>query len=160
MSSVMKILKIASQASLFIRTGWLLFLSGFLIQIASASTPYELVDPRIGTAHEGQTYPVVGQPFAMTGWTPETRANEDKCISPYYYKDTEITGFRGSHWLSGSCTQDYGTATLMPTTGELKVAPEARASRFRHETETMTPAYYSVQLDTYAIRVEMTGSLR
>lgn len=161
MSSAMKPLKIASQTRLFVRIGWLLLFSGLLIiQTASASTPYELVDPRIGTANEGQTYPVVGQPFAMTGWTPETRANEDKCVSPYYYKDTEITGFRGSHWLSGSCTQDYGTATLMPTTGELKVAPEARASRFRHETETMTPAYYSVQLDTYAIRVEMTGSLR
>src|ERR1700682_3248730 len=83
---------------------------------ASAATPYEMVDPRIGTANEGQTYPVVGMPFGMTGWTPETRATEDKCVSPYYYNDSRITGFRGSHWLSGSCTQDYGSVTLMPTT--------------------------------------------
>src|SRR4051812_27350639 len=73
---------------------------------AFASGPMALVDPRIGTAHDGQTYPVVGMPFGMTGWTPETRSTEAKCIAPYYYNDTKVTGFRGSHWLSGSCTQD------------------------------------------------------
>src|SRR5260370_26247047 len=61
---------------------------------AAAATPYKLVDPRIGTANDGQTYPVVGMPFGMTGWTPETRATEDKCASPYYYKDARIYGYR------------------------------------------------------------------
>lgn len=130
------------------------------VSSAFAATPYQLVDPRIGTANEGQTYPVVGMPYAMTGWTAETRPTEDKCVSPYYYNDTKITGFRGSHWLSGSCTQDYGSVTLMPTTGSLEVAPELRASTFRHQTEIMSPAYYSVQLDKYSTRVEMTGSMR
>jgi len=88
-------------------------------QKSSSIDPLALVDPRIGTSNEGQTYPVVGVPFGMTGWTPETRGTEAKCVSPYYYDDTKITGFRGSHWLSGSCTQDYGTATLMPTVGPM-----------------------------------------
>jgi predicted alpha-1,2-mannosidase len=99
-------------------------------------------------------------PFAMTAWTPETRATEQKCIAPYYFKDREISGFRGSHWLSGSCVQDYGSVTLMPVTGAIKVAPEDRASFFRHQTETMNPAYYSVLLDRYHERVEMTGAVR
>jgi predicted alpha-1,2-mannosidase len=127
---------------------------------ASGSSPYRLVDPHIGTAHDGQTFPVVGLPFGMTGWTPETRSNEDHCISPYYYKDVQITGLRGSHWISGSCTQDYGSVTLMPTTGELHVEAAGRASSFRHEQEVMSPAYYSVVLDRYATQVEMTGTLR
>ncbi|HVJ06944.1 MAG TPA: GH92 family glycosyl hydrolase [Acidisarcina sp.] len=127
---------------------------------AANVTPFELVDPLIGTANEGQTYPVVGMPFGMTGWTPETQPTEAKCISPYYYKDTRITGFRGSHWLSGSCTQEYGSVTLMPTTGELKVSPAARSSSFRHQTETSTPAYYSVLLDDYSTRVELAGTTR
>lgn len=127
---------------------------------AGASTPYSQVDPRIGTAKEGQTYPVVGTPFAMTGWTPETRPTEDKCVSPYVFTDSQLTGFRGSHWLSGSCTQDYGSVTIMPTTGKLQVAPSARASSFRHQSEVMSPSYYSVELDRYAIRVEMTGTTR
>ncbi len=86
------------------------------------------VDPLIGTApaatisakrhsesiseDKGQTFPGVGRPFGMTQWTPETRTTELKCISPYYYNDRYITGFRGSHWMSGSCTQDYGSMTL------------------------------------------------
>lgn len=127
---------------------------------ASAQDPYRLVDPRIGTAHDGQTYPVVGMPFGMTGWTPETQPTEDKCLSPYYYKDDKLTGFRGSHWLSGSCTQDYGSMTLMPTTGELKVSPAARASHFSHDSEVMSPAYYSVVLQDYQTKVELTGTAR
>lgn len=129
-------------------------------QAAGATDPLSLVDPRIGTAHDGQTYPVVGVPFGMTGWTPETRATEAKCISPYYYGDQKITGFRGSHWLSGSCTQDYGTVTLMPTVGEVKVRPEERASTFQHSSEVMSPAYYSVLLEDSHIRVELTGTTR
>ncbi len=122
--------------------------------------PLRLIDPRIGTSHDGQTYPVVGVPFGMAGWTPETRSTEAKCVSPYYYNDTKITGFRGSHWLSGSCTQDYGSVTLMPTTGELKVAPDERASRFEHASEVMSPAFYSVDLDNYHLKVELTGTTR
>jgi len=99
-------------------------------------------------------------PFAMTNWTPETRSSEKKCIAPYYYKDQQITGFRGSHWLSGSCVQDYGSVTLMPVTGAIDVTPAGRASPFRHQAETMTPAYYSVVLDRYSERVEMTGTTR
>jgi predicted alpha-1,2-mannosidase len=127
---------------------------------SAAIDAYRLVDPRIGTANEGQTYPVVGMPFGMTGWTPETQPTEGKCLSPYYDKDPKLTGFRGSHWLSGSCTQDYGTVTVMPTVGSLKVSPLARASLFRHATEVMSPAYYSVMLDDYRTRVEMTGTMR
>ncbi|MFC5863308.1 GH92 family glycosyl hydrolase [Acidicapsa dinghuensis] len=124
------------------------------------SDPFSMVDPRIGTAHEGQTYPVVGVPFGMTGWTPETRSTEAKCIAPYYYNDAKITGFRGSHWLSGSCTQDYGSVTLMPTVGDLKVNPEQRASHYQHASEVMSPAYYSVHLDDYNLNVELAGTTR
>jgi predicted alpha-1,2-mannosidase len=122
--------------------------------------PLHMVNPRIGTSHDGQTYPVVGVPFGMTGWTPETRSTEAKCVAPYYYNDAKITGFRGSHWLSGSCTQDYGSVTIMPTVGELKVTPDQRASRYQHASEVMSPAYYSVHLDGYNLNVELTGTTR
>jgi len=56
----------------------------------------------IGTAADGQTFPAAGVPFAMTQWTPQTRAGEGKCVAPYYAADTHIQGFRGSHYLSGS----------------------------------------------------------
>jgi len=93
-----------------------------------AQMPYSLVDPHIGTAHEGQTTPAVGEPYAMTNFIPETRSTEKKCIAPYYFADMKLTGFRASHWMSGSCTQDYGSVTLMPTTGDVHAEPDARAA--------------------------------
>ena len=125
-----------------------------------AQTPYGLVDPHIGTAHDGQTTPAVGEPFAMTNFIPETRSTEKKCIAPYYFADTHLTGFRASHWMSGSCTQDYGSVTLMPTSGDLQPLPDARATVFAHTDEVAQPAFYSVKLPAYNETVEMTGGVR
>src|SRR3954447_7857873 len=125
-----------------------------------AQTPYSLVDPHIGTAHEGQTTPAVGEPFAMTNFIPETRSTEKKCIAPYYFADTRLTGFRASHWMSGSCTQDYGSVTLMPTFGDLKPQPDARATVFSHADEVAQPAFYSVKLPDNNETVEMAGGVR
>lgn len=145
--------------------------------IAAAQMPIKYVDPLIGTGpartvsalkhsesaseEKGQNFPAVGRPFGMTQWTPETRTTEDKCVSPYYYNDKYITGFRGSHWMSGSCTQDYGSATLMPfTTAKPDTIKRAPASKFSHKNETATPAYYRLQLDNSGIIAELTGSVR
>jgi predicted alpha-1,2-mannosidase len=126
----------------------------------AASLAYDLVAPYIGTANEGQTSPLVGEPFAMTNWTPETRPTEDKCVAPYYFADTRLTGFRASHWMTGSCTQDYGSVTLMPTLGDLHTTPDARAAIFSHSDESAGPAFYSVKLPAYNETVEMTGGVR
>jgi predicted alpha-1,2-mannosidase len=127
---------------------------------ALAQQPFDSVDLLLGTSGGGLTYPSIGMPFAMTNWTPETRPTETKCIPPYIFEDPKITGFRGSHFLSGGCAMDYGSVTLMPVTGPIAVTPAGRASSFRHQAETLTPAYYSVVLDRYAERVEMTGGTR
>ena len=114
-----------------------------------------------GTEEKGQTFPAVGRPFGMTQWTPETRTTEDKCVSPYYYNDKIITGFRASHWMSGSCTQDYGSTTIMPfTTSKPDTLKFAPVSKFNHKNETASPAYYRLQLDNYGITAELTGSVR
>ena len=119
-----------------------------------------LVNPLVGTAAEGQTFPSVGVPFAMTDWTPQTRDGETKCVAPYYSADTRIQGFRGSHFLSGSCTQDYGSFTVMPVSGKLKLEAADRASAFSHAEETAHPYNYSVRLSDYDILAEMTGTIR
>jgi predicted alpha-1,2-mannosidase len=144
---------------------------------ASAQLPIKYVDPLIGTGpartvsamkhsesaseDKGQNFPAVGRPFGMTQWTPETRTTEDKCVSPYYYNDKYITGFRGSHWMSGSCTQDYGSITLMPfTTGKPDTLSRNPVSKFNHKNEISTPAYYSLLLDNSGTLTELTGSVR
>lgn len=69
--------------------------------------PADWVNPLIGTAQEGQTFPAAGVPFAMTQWTPATHDGEKKGVAPYYFADDRFRGFRGSHFLSGSATQEY-----------------------------------------------------
>ena len=149
---------------------------GPLVPLAPAPAPVRAVDPLIGTGisttesarehsessseAKGQTFPAVGVPFGMTQLTPQTSGGAAKCVSPYYHFDTRLQGFRASHWISGSCTQDYGSFTLMPLSGRLEVLPEVRASRFSHDRETATPAYYAVTLDDEMIRAEATGSAR
>jgi predicted alpha-1,2-mannosidase len=106
------------------------------------------------------TIPSVATPFAMTQWTPQTRKTEEKCVAPYYYTDSLINGFRATHWLSGSCTQDYGSFTVMPVSGALALALKKPESLFTHENEVSSPAHYQVKLDRYNLQVEMTGSAR
>jgi predicted alpha-1,2-mannosidase len=141
----------------------LLVLAGFspaLPSVYGQSSPVDSVNEYIGTANEGQTFPATGPPFAMTQWTPQTREGNTKCISPYYFADTRIEGFRGSHFLSGSCAQDYGAVTLMPVSGSLTLGPTERSSDFDRKTELATPYKYAVNLGRYGIDAEMTGTTR
>ena len=132
-----------------------------LIGTAPAKTISSERHSESGSENKGQTFPAVGRPFGMTQWTPETRTTEIKCISPYYYNDSEITGFRGSHWMSGSCTQDYGSFTLMPfVTNRPDTVVKAPSSGFSHSNEISSPAYYSVMLDDFGIMAELTASTR
>lgn len=112
------------------------------------------------TEEYGQALPAVLEPNGMNFWTPQTRDTEQKCIAPYYYVDTLLQGFRNSHWIVGGCTQDYGSMTLMPLSGTLRCQPEIRATRFSHQQETSSPAYYAVNLPDEGIQAEMTGRSR
>ena len=135
----------------------------------------QYVNPLIGTAplntissvkhsinseNNSQVIPSVTTPFAMTNWTPQTESVETKCVAPYYYVDSVISGFRGSHWLSGSCTQDYGSFSLMPLPNTYILQPEKRGSKFSHAKEVSTPYYYKVHLDDYSIDAELTATTR
>ena len=120
--------------------------------------PVDHAHPLVGTANDGQTYPATGVPFAMTHWTPQTRAGEIKCVAPYYFADTTIQGFRGSHFLSGSCVPDYGSLTLMPSMGTLKTSAVDRASHFDRNSEHATPYSYKVDLRDAGVTSEITGT--
>lgn len=135
----------------------------------------QYVNPLIGTAktttiaglrHGGgselnaQVQPSVTVPFGMTNWSPQTNNVETKCTSAYYYKDSVITGFRGSHWLSGSCSQEFGSFAIMPVSGKLVCNPDRRGSVYSHNDETATPYYYKINLPDYNVITEMTATTR
>lgn len=129
------------------------------------------VDPLIGTgAHngdyshgndaKGQCMPGVLEPNGMNSWTPQTEKSEGHGVCPYYANRTKLQGFRNSHYLNGSNTQDFGSVTIMPLLGELRCQPEERASTFSHSEETAQPDYYAVSLFEGTIKAEMTGTSR
>jgi predicted alpha-1,2-mannosidase len=129
-------------------------------RLSGQTSAVDLVNPMIGTAADGQTYPAAGMPFGMTQWAPQTRSGEVKCVAPYYVADTRIQGFRGSHFLSGSCTQDYGSVTLMPLLTDARLDPRARSSSFNHTSEIAHPYLYEVELSQTKIHAGISGTER
>ncbi|MCD0487326.1 GH92 family glycosyl hydrolase [Pedobacter sp. MC2016-14] len=126
----------------------------------AASTTAASLKHGDGTELNANTIPAVGLPFGMTQFTPQTRQSETKCQPPYFYKDNVLTGFRATHWLSGSCTQDYGSFTIMPMMGKLKTTPAGYGTPFSHQQETTAPNYYKVTLPAYELDAEFTATLR
>jgi len=127
----------------------------------------QYVDPFIGTGAHGHTYPGAQVPFGMVQLSPDTRNDEswDGC-GGYHYSDSSIIGFSHTH-LSGTGVSDYGDVLLLPITGKVNLNsgtsknPDAGyRSRFSHDSESAEPGYYSVYLDDYKVKVELTAGNR
>ena len=110
-----------------------------------------------GSEEHGQTLPAVLVPNGQNFWTPQTQDTEQKCIAPYYYKDTHLQGFRNSHWIVGGCTQDYGSFTVAALGDNLRLQPEQRATPFSHDDEISHPHYYAVHLRLEHLKAELTA---
>jgi predicted alpha-1,2-mannosidase len=123
----------------------------------SAAAPYEAVDPFIGTAGGGNTFPGATLPFGMIQWSPDT--NPDAW---YGYNDKQIRGFSLTH-VSGAGCPLYGDFGVLPTTGDLAANPGANfapyASAFDHSHEEAHPGYYAITLAN-GVRVELTVGMR
>lgn len=124
------------------------------------------VNPFIGTGGHGHTHPGVMLPHGMIQPGPDTRIDGWDSCSGYYYEDSTINGFAHTR-LSGTDCADFGDFLLMPTVGEQKVeylGKESQqrpfASAFSHRNEYAEPGYYSVFLDTYGVKAELTATER
>ena len=135
---------------------FLLFLIPLHVSAQRDLTRY--VNPFIGTAGHGHTFPGAIVPFGMVQLSPDTRLTGWDGCSGYHYSDSEIYGFTHTH-LSGTGISDYGDILLLPSVDD--GLPEGRqAARFQHRNETASPGYYSVRLDDGNILVELTATAR
>ena len=164
----------------------LLFGLSFLVFVAAANAQkktiekrnlIQYVDPMIGTAKMGHTYPGATVPFGSVQLSPETdtiayslngKYNGDvyKYCAGYQYEDKTIVGFSHTHF-SGTGHSDLGDFLIMPTTGKLQLNPGVASkplsgyrSVFSHSTEKAEPAYYSVLLEDHKIKAELTATTR
>lgn len=139
-------------------------LFGMFLWIAcliQAKTPIEYVNPLMGTESvysfsHGNTYPAVAVPWGMNFWSPQTGENGSGWM--YSYQDTVIRGFRQTHqpspWIN-----DYGTFSIMPVLGKLKIDHKERGMEFLHQNEKSTPAMYQVTFEN-GVTTAMTSSSR
>ncbi len=124
------------------------------------------VNPFIGTGGHGHTHPGAMLPHGMIQPGPDTRIDGWDSCSGYYYEDSTINGFAHTRFSGTGCA-DFGDFLLMPTVGEQKVeylGKESQqrpfASAFSHRNEYAEPGYYSVFLDTYGVKAELTATER
>lgn len=136
------------------------------MQDADNKTPYDYVNPFIGTGGHGHTFPGATVPYGMVQLSPDTRTLGWDGCSGYHYSDSSIIGFSHTH-LSGTGIGDYGDILFMPFQGNVKWIAGSEddpdggyRSRFTHEKEKAVPGYYSVTLTDYDIDVELTASTR
>ncbi len=116
------------------------------------------VDPFIGTAAHGHTYPGATAPFGMVQLSPDNGDQGWDWVSGYHYTSTQITGFSHTH-LTGTGIGDLVDISVMPVVNE--EADTAKLfSAFSHSSEIASPGYYKVHLDKYDIDVELTAGLR
>ncbi|PJJ08437.1 putative alpha-1,2-mannosidase [Flavobacterium sp. 1] len=123
----------------------------------------DYVNPFIGTAGPGNTYPGATIPFGMVQLSPDIGIPGWDRISGYYYKDSIISGFSHMH-LSGTGAGDLYDILVMPTnsrfTKRIKDNNFIPFSRFSHNQETAVPGYYTVNLLDFGIKAELTATAR
>ena len=124
------------------------------------------VKPIIGTSGHGHTFPGATVPFGMVQLSPDTHNEGWDWCSGYHYSDSSIMGFSHTH-LSGTGRGELLDVLMMPTTGSVQFEPGFREnpdggyrSRFSHQSEIAKAGYYSVLLDDYQIKAELTATKR
>jgi predicted alpha-1,2-mannosidase len=110
------------------------------------------VNPFIGTAFTGHTFPGATYPLGFMQPGPETGNFSWDYCSGYFYDDEKINGFSQNR-LNGTGIVDFGDLLLQPFSGEKR---EDLSSTFNKSTEVATPGYYSVVLTDNDVKVEVT----
>lgn len=141
-------------------------LAVFLFGCSGPFEPADYVDPFIGTDGHGHTFPGATVPFGMVQLSPDTRIEGWDGCSGYHYTDNIIYGFSHTH-LSGTGVGDYCDILFMPMTekytfynGYKGNIDEGYGSRFDKDSEKASPGFYSVVLDDYDIKVDLTATKR
>jgi len=126
----------------------------------------QFVDVFIGTGGHGHCYPGATMPFGMVQLSPDTGVGDWDHCSGYHHDDTSIMGFSHTH-LSGTGAADLLDILVMPGTGAVHTEPGSREipsggyrSRFSRSTERGEPGYYTVFLEDYKVRAELTATAR
>ena len=135
---------------------------GLLPSIATTAladpTDYtKYVNPFVGNADNGHTFPGACRPFGMIQTSPVTGAVGWRYCSEYVYSDSLIWGFTQTH-LNGTGCMDLGDILVMPASGKRTRAWDGYRSHYSKQQEFATPGYYSVYLTDAKVKAELTAA--
>ncbi|MDR1055366.1 MAG: GH92 family glycosyl hydrolase [Prevotellaceae bacterium] len=137
----------------------------------------DYVNPMVGSKSMGHTFPGACSPFGLVQLSPDTemiphnidgkyQAGSYRYCAGYQYDDLTIVGFSHTHF-NGTGHSDLGDILIMPTTGNVQLdmgmaddPGSGYRSRFSHNHEHAEAGYYSVLLDDYNIKAELTATER
>ena len=150
----------------FLSAAALVIAAAATVQTSTAKDYSSFVNPMIGTDNHGHVAVGGSVPFGLVMMGPVNMKQGWDWCSGYCVDDNTIIGFSPIH-LSGTGCCDLGDIIFMPTTGGVNKwrgsedrPNSGHSSLFRHETETAEPGYYSVVLDRWNIKAEMTATPR
>jgi predicted alpha-1,2-mannosidase len=111
------------------------------------------VDPFLGSAGGGNTFPGATLPFGMLKAGPDTGNNT---ANSGWTADQSINGFSQTHVSGTGGGAKYGNILIQPTTGEVLPVDHGSA----RSNERATPGFYGVRLTRYNIGVEIASARR
>ena len=143
---------------------------------SSDKLPVDYINPFIGASTSmeegkslhglGKTFPGATTPFGLVQLSPDTRTGGDNAPG-YSWHHTTIEGFSFMHMSGTGWYGEFGNFMIMPTTGKLHTNkgddnnPESGyRSRYSHNEEEAKAGYYSVMLQDYGIKTEITAAPR
>ena len=125
------------------------------------------VDPFIGTAFHGHTYPGAAYPFGQIQLSPDNGTQGWDWCSGYHYSDSILSGFSHLH-LSGTGIGDLADISFLPVTATIKFQEgesnadfvKRYAGKYRHSEEVAKPGYYAVTLKNNGVKAEFSVTER
>lgn len=127
----------------------------------------QYVDPYIGTAYHGHTYPGPTTPFGMVQLSPNNGHSAWDWCSGYHYSDSILAGFTHMQ-LSGTGIGDLSDVLVLPYVGEVRENKEAEGNffskpyrhKYTHADETVKLGYYAIDLKDAQIKAELAAAPR
>ncbi|MEU4244203.1 glycoside hydrolase domain-containing protein [Actinoplanes sp. NPDC026619] len=150
-------------------TALVVTLAGTAAAADETTDPVSYVDPFIGTAHGGNTWPGATMPFGMIAWSP-TGTSGDQTNAPaangYEYNTTKLRGFSLTHVNGAGCAPGAaGDVPILPYAGAVDSSPTADIKdtkyigTYSHANESATPGRYTVTLDS-GVRTDLAVTTR
>ncbi|RYG70569.1 glycoside hydrolase family 92 protein, partial [bacterium] len=141
-------------------------LAALALTVPQAGPVSKYVDPMVGTAPTGHTFPGPVRPHGMVQLSPDTAFSGWDHASGYMHPDSTIHGFSHMH-LSGTGGSDFGDILVSPTVGDIQLASgdadkpgSGYSSKFDKKDEIARAGYYSVFLQNPKVEAQLTVTPR